>query len=167
MGVLKECIDSLSTAGLPIYSSELDLAGSDEEQLDWYQKIFPILWEHPNIHGVTLWGWTDSWLLRISNPKDARLIINGRERPAMEWLREYVEDHKDVTSIIWNKQLHIAPAGQSALKVFDLMGRTVFSGRNRGNSPTAPFSFIHGNGTYIYKLQDENTIKKVSIIRSK
>jgi endo-1,4-beta-xylanase len=93
-GVLKKCLDSLATSGVDLYSTEFDLSGNDTEQLNYYKNIFPIIWEHPAIKGVTLWGWTDSWLLQLSPPKDARLIINGQERPALKWLREYVASHK-------------------------------------------------------------------------
>jgi endo-1,4-beta-xylanase len=155
MGTLKKCLDSLATSGVPLYSTELDLSGSDAEQLKWYQDIFPIIWEHPAVNGVTLWGWTDSWLLHLSNPKDARLIINGRERPALKWLREYVKEHKDVVAV--NTGLAIYPTSPGAipfpvsggldgaygipvtaaggaavrLRIFDVMGRCLFSGCNR------------------------------------
>ncbi len=132
MGVLKQCIDTLATAGLPIYSTELDLAGTDEEQLEWYKKIFPIIWEHPAIRGVTLWGWTDSWLLDLSKPKDARLIIDGRERPALKWLREYVSQHKTATKIYSIRIFSPNEADNNLLssvnnyrivRFFDLLGR--------------------------------------------
>ncbi|MBN1308522.1 MAG: endo-1,4-beta-xylanase [Chitinispirillaceae bacterium] len=159
-GVLKQCIDSLATAGLPIYSTELDLAGSDQEQLDWYKKIFPIIWEHPAIKGVTLWGWTDSWLLHISNPRDARLIINGQERPALKWLREYVAAHKitkvteydihiasspgtadTICSQAGNYRVLLGPSGgNGSLQLFDLLGRCGCSIRIDNTAPATAFT---------------------------
>lgn len=114
LGVLKKCIDSLATTGIPIYSTELDLAGNDQEQLDWYQKIFPIIWEHPAMKGVTLWGWTDSWLLDLSPPRDARLIVNNQERPALKWLRTYVAEHKQTTAVDYT----VTPASRASFPVF-------------------------------------------------
>jgi endo-1,4-beta-xylanase len=145
-GMLKKCIDSLATAGLPIYSTELDLSGNDAEQLKFYQDIFPVIWEHPAIHGVTLWGWTDSWLLHVSKPADARLIINNQERPALKWLRTYVPEHKKTipttpvlriaepreSSLTLNYadgvlRMHTSEAQTLLVRVFDPAGRTVFS----------------------------------------
>jgi endo-1,4-beta-xylanase len=99
MGTLKQCLDSLATSGVPLYSTEFDMSGTDAEQLKFYQDIFPIIWEHPAMRGVTLWGWTDSWLLHMSTPKDGRLMINGTERPALKWLRTYVAEHKNTIPI--------------------------------------------------------------------
>ena len=162
MGTLRQCLDSLATSGLPLYSTEFDMAGSDDEQLKWYQDIFPIIWEHPAVRGVTLWGWTDSWLLRISNPKDARLIINGRERPALKWLREYVAEHKTTIPTYTRESMHIiipdkavmrvtgipdggyrirfdqSTDGTARVQLFDLMGRNGFSRRvDCGRGPVA------------------------------
>lgn len=164
MGVLKQCIDSLATTGIPIYSTEFDMSGNDQEQLDWYQKIFPIIWEHPAIKGVTIWGWTDSWLLHISNPKDGRLIINGQERPALKWLRTYVAEHKqtkiDYTitpaprtpfttfgPVAGDYQVRLDPSGggSAALRLFDLQGRCIgFTRIDRRSGPvfTIPQSSV-------------------------
>ncbi|MBN1575084.1 MAG: endo-1,4-beta-xylanase [Chitinispirillaceae bacterium] len=161
MGTLKQCLDSLATAGLPLYSTELDLAGSDQEQLDWFKNIFPIIWEHPAIKGVTLWGWTDSWLLHISNPKDARLISdNGKERPALKWLKEYVPQHKQITRTDYAINFALSPrpafmtcspagnyrilldpsAGNGSLQLFDLRGRCIVA--KRVDNISGPSAFI-------------------------
>jgi endo-1,4-beta-xylanase len=178
LGVLKKCIDSLATTGIPIYSTELDLSGNDQEQLDWYQKIFPIIWEHPAIQGVTLWGWTDSWLLDLSPPKDARLIINNQERPALKWLRTYVAEHKQTSAI--DRSVTAAPrpsftvfgpaggdyrvwfdpskSGSVSLGLFDLQGRRiVFTRIDRGSGPF--FTIPHGSiprTTFVAMVTDEN-----------
>jgi endo-1,4-beta-xylanase len=114
MGVFKQCLDSLATSGVPLYATEFDISGNDSVQLHYFSNIFPIMWEHPAIHGVTLWGWTDSWLLRISNPRDGRLIINGKERPALKWLREYMATHKHVTPVVPSFQI-VSPSSGVAV----------------------------------------------------
>lgn len=149
-GVLKQCLDSLATAGIPLYSSEFDMAGNDQAQLDFYKNIFPVFWEHPAVHGVTIWGWTSSWLpARVG---DGRLIVNGRERPALQWLKEYVPQHPETipSTRLDGNTMHIAPANRSVLysaenggytittgfsgsgpvsyNVFSLLGRQLFSG---------------------------------------
>ncbi|HYC69777.1 MAG TPA: endo-1,4-beta-xylanase [Opitutaceae bacterium] len=51
-------LNSLATTGLPIYVTELDLEHADDAtQLSMYQRVFPLLYEHPGVVGVTLWGY--------------------------------------------------------------------------------------------------------------
>ena len=82
-------LNSLGSTGLPIYVTEFDIDGHDDnQQLASYQRIFPLFWEHPSVRGVTLWGfrrglWRDN--------EGAYLIrADGSERPALRWLRGYV-----------------------------------------------------------------------------
>ena len=82
-------LDLLSTAGLPIYVTELDIDGpTDEVQLADYQRIFPAFWEHPGVRGITLWGYRPGhW----RTAQGAYIVhANGAERPAMVWLQGYV-----------------------------------------------------------------------------
>ena len=66
---------------------ELDLTGTDNTQLTKYQTKFPVLWEHPAVKGVTLWGYEagKTWSTRAE-----LLRADGTQRPAMSWLRSYV-----------------------------------------------------------------------------
>jgi endo-1,4-beta-xylanase len=51
-------LNSLAETGIPIYVSELDLEHeSDATQLDMYKRVFPLLYEHPGVVAVTLWGY--------------------------------------------------------------------------------------------------------------
>jgi hypothetical protein len=51
-------LNDLAATGLPIYISELDLEfASDTDQLNRYKQLWPILYEHPGVLGVTLWGY--------------------------------------------------------------------------------------------------------------
>ena len=55
---IKSNLDSLAATGLPIYITELDLEHADDAtQLGMYQRVFPLLYEHPGVKGVTLWGY--------------------------------------------------------------------------------------------------------------
>ena len=79
----------IADTGVPVYITELDIDGpTDEEQLADYQKIFPVLWEHDAVKGITLWGWRPGmW----RDEQDAELVDeNGNARPALNWLRGYV-----------------------------------------------------------------------------
>ncbi|WP_375436396.1 endo-1,4-beta-xylanase [uncultured Hymenobacter sp.] len=83
-------LDLLATSGLPLYITELDIDGlQDEVQLAEYQRVFPLFWEHPAVKGITLWGYRPGhW----RTAQGAYLAYeNGAERAALKWLREYVK----------------------------------------------------------------------------
>ena len=83
-------LDRLGGTGLPVQVCELDIDGlEDQVQLDEYRRVFPTLWEHPAVVGITLWGWRIG-LWRTA--QGANLIDErGAERPALEWLRRYLQ----------------------------------------------------------------------------
>lgn len=55
---IKNSLDNLAATGLPIYISELELEfGDDESQKSRYQSLWPLLYEHPGVEGITLWGY--------------------------------------------------------------------------------------------------------------
>jgi endo-1,4-beta-xylanase len=84
-------LDLLATTGLPIYITELDIDGpTDEVQLADYQRIFPVFWEHPAVRGITLWGYRPGHWRTAQGAYIA--LDNGAERPALVWLRDYVEN---------------------------------------------------------------------------
>lgn len=84
---MNNVLNTLAATGLPIYVSELDMTGDDNTQLQRYQQKFPVLWEHPAVKGITLWGYIEgqTW---ASNTHLIR--SNGTERPALQWLRTYL-----------------------------------------------------------------------------
>lgn len=86
---IRAALDEVAVFGLPIYVSELDLvSGDDEAQLAMYQRVFPVIWEHPAVAGVTLWGYRAGQIWR----NNAYLIDwFDEERPALVWLREYLQ----------------------------------------------------------------------------
>jgi GH35 family endo-1,4-beta-xylanase len=82
-------LDTLATAGLPIYVTEFDIDGSsDAVQLADYQRNFPAFWTHPAVRGITLWGYRPGlW----RHAQGAYIVLdNGAERPAMVWLKGFV-----------------------------------------------------------------------------
>jgi len=87
---LKNGLNRLAATGLPVYISEFDINEEDDDaQLLAYQKYFPLLWEHPGVKGITLWGYQQGAIWQT----DAYLIrSDGTERPAMEWLWDYMTD---------------------------------------------------------------------------
>jgi hypothetical protein len=73
----------------------MDLSYQDDaEQLSAYKSLFPVVWESPYVAGVTLWGYVygSTW----SQASYSGLIKDGKERPALTWLKTYVASHLDV-----------------------------------------------------------------------
>lgn len=91
MDVHRANLDALAATGLPVFVTEMDIDGpTDEEQLASYQRVFPVFWEHPGVHGITLWGFRPGlW----REKEGANLVrADGSERPALAWLRQYLQE---------------------------------------------------------------------------
>ena len=85
---LRGNLDFIAAAGVPIYISEFDIdAADDQVQLREYQEKFPIVWQHPAVVGVTVWGYLFG---RTFLPNSGLMFADGRERPALTWLTDYV-----------------------------------------------------------------------------
>ena len=174
--IMKANLDSLATAGLPIYVTELDIDGpSDNEQLNEYKRIFPTFWNHPAVEGITLWGWRPGlW----RNDQKAYIInSDNTERPALVWLREYVPAslsiHKPIAETPQSFKLfgnypnpfnptttinyQLPVPSYLTIKVFDLLGRevvTLVEGVRSAGSHSVTFdgSGLAG-GVYLYQLK--------------
>jgi endo-1,4-beta-xylanase len=91
---LKDNLDRLAETGLPIFVTEFDIGNiggsgdpNDNQQLEIYQQVFPVLWGHPAVQGITLWGYIQNQIWQST----AFLVrSDGTERPAMTWLKSYV-----------------------------------------------------------------------------
>jgi endo-1,4-beta-xylanase len=96
---LKNNLDLLAATGLPIYLTEVDIDGpTDLAQLQEIRRVFPIFWEHPAVKGITFWGFRyPVW----RQEQGANLItIDDVDRPAMTWLKAYVNDTLTLTQSI-------------------------------------------------------------------
>lgn len=90
-------LNTLASAGLPLYATELDIDGppaetpqGDTVQLNEYKRVFPLFWEHPAIKGVTMWGYRPGhWRTAQGAPL---VYANGAEKAAMVWLKQYVQN---------------------------------------------------------------------------
>lgn len=77
--------------GLPLYVSEYDIeATNDQTQLQYMQMHFPIFYEHPQVIGITLWGYEYGATWR----EGTGLIRNGQPRPALTWLMNYLKEKR-------------------------------------------------------------------------
>jgi endo-1,4-beta-xylanase len=81
-------LNRLHATGLPIHISEFDVnIANDTEQSNKYKELFPALWTHAGVQGITLWGYREGEIWR----ENAFLIrSSGAERPAFAWLKSYV-----------------------------------------------------------------------------
>lgn len=76
---------------IPMYITELDINVEDDaKQKAQYQSIFPLMWEADYCAGVTIWGYVygATWV------DHSGLYKNGSERPAMTWLKSYMDTDK-------------------------------------------------------------------------
>jgi endo-1,4-beta-xylanase len=171
-------LNRLAATELPIQVTEMDIDGpSDEVQLASYQRIFPTFWEHPGVIGITFWGWrpgmwrTDQMAYLIDN--------DGNERPALGWLREYVENYEPtaieetVKEVLGEFRVHnnypnpfnpstqitydVPTAAHVSIDVFDITGRLVEKLVNNRKSPgsyTVTFNAANlSSGIYIYRFK--------------
>jgi len=87
---IKSNFNRLIATGIPVYITEFDI---DEEvdsiQVEQYSIYFPIFWDNPGVKGITLWGYIegDVW---SSHPNTYLLDYYGHERPALDWIRTYI-----------------------------------------------------------------------------
>lgn len=75
---------------MPMYSTEYDIGTSDDNlQLQRYKEQIPYMWEQDYVAGITLWGYIygRTW----TTDGNSGLIRDGKDRPAMTWLREYMQ----------------------------------------------------------------------------
>jgi endo-1,4-beta-xylanase len=189
---MRSNLDRMASAGLPIQITEFEINEADDAtQLSRMQAIFPVLWEHPAVEGITFWGYiqgliwqTDGYMIRT----------DGTERPALQWLREYLSSSVDV-----NEQGEIIPgefqlrqnypnpfnpvttinysinkASNVRLSIYNLLGQKmktiVNSFQNAGEysvvwDATDISSNLVSSGIYFYRLETEGqTLKKKMVL---
>lgn len=86
---------------MPMYSTEYDIGTTNDNlQLQRYKEQIPYMWEQDYCAGITLWGyiygrtWTNDGKDENGNTINAGhsgIIKDGVDRPAMTWLREYMQ----------------------------------------------------------------------------
>lgn len=197
---INNSLNILGNTGLPIQITELDIdgnpslseSGSDQYQLEEYQKKFPTIWKHTSVIGVTLWGWRPGlW----RNEQEAFLISNSEvERPALTWLREYVETTEVMVS---NEEVRdeaplsfklnhnypnpfnpstmitfeLPQASNVKIMVYDITGRlveTLVDSRKGVGTHAVTFNADNlSSGVYLYEIQAGSfrEVKKMTLIK--
>jgi endo-1,4-beta-xylanase len=196
---LKYNLNRLATTGLPIYISEMDLgnlnnAGTpdDDQQLLLYQRIFPVLWEHPGVKGITLWGYIEGQMWQST----CYLVhTDGTLRPAMEWLVQYIKEYIEKTVPVvpsdfileqnhpnpfnpkTNINFSLSKSAKISLKIYDILGREIAILVNDNLAADdytvtwdakSPEGSKAASGIYFYSLFAGNTVvisKKMVLIK--
>ena len=169
--LIRDNLTRLAATGLPIYVSELDLGNigntgtpNDDQQLQLYQRIFPVLWQHPGVAGITLWGYIEG---RMWQSTCYLVRSDGTARPALWWLAQYIKDNpvgvKETASSVpseykleqnypnpfnptTNIRYSIIKTTKVVLKIYDILGSEV---KTLVNTEQAP-----GNYTVIFNARN-------------
>lgn len=108
-------LNRLAETGLPIQITELDIDGLIEaNQESEYRRVFPALWEHPAVMGITLWGYRPGhWR---SAQGAAIVFANGAEELSMLWLKDYIRNSNPPLQpgIVEHPQDAVAFVGETA-----------------------------------------------------
>ena len=193
---LKVNLDKLAATGVPIYISELDLGNlnnygtpDDDKQLELYQKIFPVLWEHPGVKGITLWGYIEGQMWQTT----CFLVrYDYTWRPALHWLAQYIEDDlngigETVYALPFDFNLEqnypnpfnpsteiryqISDLTHVTLRVYDILGRlveTLVDGKQNAGYYKATFNASNlTSGLYFYELKtaQKRSVKKMMVLK--
>ncbi len=193
---IKSNLTRLAATGLPIYITEFDLGNlgnsgtpDDNQQLQLYKKIFPVLWKHPGVKGITFWGYIEG---RIWQTTCYLVRSTGSARPALLWLAQYVKDNPvgvtETTAKLpsnfelqqnypnpfnptTNIRYDIPKASKVTLKIYDILGREVTTLVNTFQSPgryTVRFNAQNlASGVYFYQLNagSYTAIKKLMLLK--
>jgi endo-1,4-beta-xylanase len=180
--VMRKNLDRLAATGLPVYISEFDLGNignsgtpDDGQQLRLMQKIFPVLWNHPGVRGITFWGYIEGQMWQSS----AYLVrYSGTARPALLWLADYIAAHPSAvggTAPVRPARFGLAPnfpnpfnpatsiryaldrPSRVTLRIFDLRGRavrTLVDGERPAGRHAAAFDGRDlPSGTYLCRME--------------
>lgn len=158
-------LNSLAESGLPLFVTELDIDGStDQIQLERYEEVFPALWEHPSVEGITLWGWKPG--MWRTEQKAYLINSDGSERPALQWLRDYVQGTLPL-GVSGNTMVSVYPNPTSGyfslstpevnqVRIFDLKGRLRCDLKNFAGKSDLDLE----SGIYLFHLYKGNVLLK-------
>ncbi|MCQ2077619.1 MAG: endo-1,4-beta-xylanase [Bacteroidaceae bacterium] len=92
---LKSVMNKIHNAlQMPMYISEYDIGTTDDQaQLKDIKAQLPLMWEADYCAGVTFWGYIygATWIDEGDAKGVSGLIRDGKDRPAMTWIREYMK----------------------------------------------------------------------------
>ena len=117
---MKKLQDALK---MPMYVTEYDIGDdNDANQLRDYKAQIPLLWEADYCAGVTLWGYIYGKTWTNDGKGYSGLIKDGKDRPAMTWLREYMQSDAAKTAkspfpgMVKEASVYVKPASVKVAK---------------------------------------------------
>jgi len=140
---ITSALNALATRNIPLYITELDVDGpgpnGEAIQLRRYQEIFPPMWEHEAVAGITVWGFNPGhW----REDQGANLVrSDGSAKPAFTWMRAYVEDNFVATTEI------VVTASTNNLDVGTTLQMTADVSPDELTLPGIIWSVDNGTGT--------------------
>ena len=181
IATIKRNLDKLEDTGLPIHISEYDVnIADDNAQTQKYKELFPVLWRHRGVQGITLWGYKQGQIWR----EDAYVIrSDGSPRPALTWLTEYMVNSQGpalcdpVTSVTEEEspmRVYPNPArngkfvvdagtGTFQMRILDMQGQVKQEFHVTGNEPVSVH--LKEPGLYFVQVFDgkQTTYKKITV----
>lgn len=142
ISTLKSTIEDIwNKTQIPLFISEYDIFTNDDNvQKKCYQEQISYFMENENIAGITIWGYIygATW-----NDGTSGIIKDGKDRPAMTWLKEYLASNKGLnsTGLPTGELTPVEPEPQTPFKgkAFDLSGKIEaedfdIPGKGKGNN---------------------------------
>jgi Beta-1,4-xylanase len=183
VSTMNTVLDLLGTSGLPVYISELDIQGGQTEagQADVYKQKFPVLWEHPAVAGITLWGYIQGRTWRDDTGIVSSPDLTATEKPAMVWLKEYMasaaSDVPNQFAGIWGPSskpatvsvfpnpatdfVKIDADNVSQVDVYDISGNFMMSKKDES---TIDITHLEA-GIYLFKIKIGNQTANAKVIK--
>ena len=98
INTLKSTIEEIWTkTQIPLFISEYDIASNDDnDQKNCYSQQISYFMENEHIAGITIWGYIygATW----TSGGNSGIIRDGKDRPAMTWLKDYLSKNKGVNT---------------------------------------------------------------------
>jgi len=98
INTLKSAIEEIWTkTQIPLFISEYDIASNDDnDQKNCYSQQISYFMENEHIAGITIWGYIygATW----TSGGNSGIIRDGKDRPAMTWLKDYLSKNKGVNT---------------------------------------------------------------------
>ena len=98
VNTIKSTIDEIWTkTQIPMFITEYEIGtGNDNIQKQCYKEQISYFMENEHIAGITIWGYV--YGATETTNGNSGIIKDGKDRPAMTWLKEYLSKNKGVNT---------------------------------------------------------------------
>jgi Glycosyl hydrolase family 10/Secretion system C-terminal sorting domain len=178
---LRNALDLMDNSGVPTYVTELDISGTDQEQQQRYQTLFPEYWNHPSVAGITLWGYIEgqTWIANTGLVSTGN--NNPTESPAMQSIKTFISGRSNVNypfvtssdeySLLEKLTAYPNPFDEAITinhkdpfkyQVFNVMGKLELSGASTGS---ITFGETLSSGLYMLVIERDAQKEYVKITK--